>query len=387
MYKTKSLKQTKKIKLIKDPVTQIGYKIIHVTPDDTYQIWTQYHNKGRKPSRNRVRTDEAIRLEKDLAALIKYVEEELVGKHYKFYEYGVFIPNIGKSFTPHASARQEKIKEKSGSFREGSIDTKRLKIAAESTVENLGSKSEQLEKLFKVWEKAQAEEPDDIWMQTRGNSRNITKEHFRRDGIIHERTFEKEKTKILFISAEADDDEYSAATNKTPNTVNDYLYFNLTGNDDWGGKMRLRLAEIYKVISQIERNSMPNAEAALHFAVMDLNKRGGRSRIDDGKHIQAYCRRYADFICKEIEIISPDVVAFIGINLYKMGLHTDYLGAVDEGGKCFFLMNDRKIPILSLYQTSYFQGKGEVAAGYEDNRVIGKQVSRCLSEMKRFDMI
>lgn len=383
----KTSKQTKKIKLINDPVTQIGYKIIHVSPDDIYQIWTQYHYCNGKLLRNRVRTDEAIRLEKDLAALIKYVEEEIVGKHYEFYEDGVFIPNIGKSFTPHVFVRQEKIKEKTGSIREESIDTKRSKNVAESAVENVGSKSQQLEKLFKAWEKAQAEEPDDIWMLTRGNSRNITKEHFRRDGIIHERTYVKEKRKILFISAEANDDEYSAATNKRPNTVEDYLYFNHTGYDDWKGHMRLRLAELYKVISQIERNSMPNAEAALHFAVMDLNKRGGRSRIDDGKHIQAYCRRYADFICKEIEIISPDVVAFIGTNLYNMGIHTEYLGAVDEDGKCFFLINNRRIPILSLYQTSYYQGRGEVAAGYEDDRVIGKQVSRCLSEMKRLDMV
>ena len=222
---------------------------------------------------------------------------------------------------------------------------------------------------------------------TRGNSHNITKEHFRRDGIIHERTYVKEKRKILFISAEANDDEYSAATDKRPNTVEDYLYFNHTGYDDWKGHMRLRLAELYKVISQIERNDMSNSEAALHFAVMDLNKRGGRSTIDKGKHIQAYCKRYADFIRKEIEIISPDVVAFIGTNLYNMGIHTNYLGAVDERGKCFFLVNNRKIPILSLYQTSYYQGKGEVAVGYEDDRVIGKQVARCLSEMKRLDMV
>ena len=383
----KNSKQTKKIKLINDPVTQIGYKIIHVSPDNIYQIWTQYHYCNGKLLRNRVRTDEAIRLEKDLTALSQYVEEEIVGKHYKFYENGIFIANISKPITHNTYARQEKIKVKIGSFQEESIATQRLKNVAESAVENVGSKSEQLEKLFKAWEKAQAEEPDDIWMLTRGNSHNITKDQFRRDGIIHERTYVKEKRKILFISAEANDDEYSAATDKRPNTVEDYLYFNHTGYDDWKGHMRLRLAELYKVISQIERNDMSNSEAALHFAVMDLNKRGGSATIDNGKHIQAYCKRYADFIRKEIEIISPDVVAFIGTNLYNMGIHTDYLGAVDESGKCFFLINHRKVPILSLYQTSYYQGKGEVAAGYEDDRVIGKQVARCLSEMKRLDMV
>ena len=155
----KNSKQTKKIKLINDPVTQIGYKIIHVSPDDIYQIWTQYHYYNGKLLRNRVRTDEAIRLEKDLTALIQYVEEEIVGKHYKFYENGVFIPNIRKPITHNTYARQEKIKVKTGSFREESIDTKRLKNAAESAVDNIGSKSQQLEILFNAWEKAQAEEP------------------------------------------------------------------------------------------------------------------------------------------------------------------------------------------------------------------------------------
>lgn len=58
----KTTKQTKK-KLINDPVTHIGYKIIHVSPDDIYQIWTQYHYYNGKLLRNRVRNDEAISLE------------------------------------------------------------------------------------------------------------------------------------------------------------------------------------------------------------------------------------------------------------------------------------------------------------------------------------
>ena len=142
----KNSKQTKKIKLINDPVTQIGYKIIHVSPDDIYQIWTQYNYCNGKLLRNRVRTDEAIRLEKDLTVLIQYVEEEIVGKHYKFYENGIFIPNIRKPITHNTYARQERIKVKTDSFREESIATLRLKNAVESAVENVGSKSQQLER-------------------------------------------------------------------------------------------------------------------------------------------------------------------------------------------------------------------------------------------------
>ena len=44
------------------------------------------------------------------------------------------------------------------------------------------SKTEQLEQLFIEWEYAQENEPNFSWEQTRGG-KNITKSHFRRDGI------------------------------------------------------------------------------------------------------------------------------------------------------------------------------------------------------------
>ena len=36
---------------------------------------------------------------------------------------------------------------------------------------------------------------------------------------------------------------------------------------------------------------------------------------------------------------------------------------------------------------SIMKGKGKIAVGYEDDIVLRKQVSRCLSEMKRLDMV
>ncbi len=189
---------------------------------------------------------------------------------------------------------------------------------------------------------------------------------------------------MLFLSAEANDDKYNAATNKNPNTVNDYLEYNRTGHEDWKGRMREHLAEMYKVICRIDRNSMTNPEAALHFSVMDINKRGGRSNMDKGAHIKEYCKRYADFIRSEIDIISPDVVAIAGTSLYDMRLHTMCLGAIESNGKCFFLIGGKKVPILSLWQPCYYQGKCEPAEGYTDNRTIGKQAARCLAEMERF---
>ena len=148
--------------------------------------------------------------------------------------------------------------------------------------------------------------------------------------------------------------------------------------------MRERLAEMYKVICRIERKSMSNPEAVLHFSVMDINKRGGGSDMKKGTQVREYCRYYADFIRAEIDIISPDVVAIIGRKLYDLNLHVDYLDAINEGGKCYFLIKDKKVPILSLYQTCFFQGRGEPLSGYGDNLTVGRQAKRCLNEMRFF---
>lgn len=93
------------------------------------------------------------------------------------------------------------------------------------------SKSEQLEQLFLKWELAQENESDSLWQLTKGGN-NITKSHFRRDGIIDEAIFAKETRKTLFISNEANDDEYSAKTNAKPNNIDDYRKYCETGYDD-----------------------------------------------------------------------------------------------------------------------------------------------------------
>ena len=82
----------------------------------------------------------------------------------------------------------------------------------------------------------------------------------------------------------------------------------------------------------------------------------------------------------------PDIVAIVGTNLYDMGLHKSFLGAFSSNDNCYFDLNGKKVPILSLWQTSYYQGKNEPLAGYEDNRTIGKQAERCVNELKRFGL-
>ena len=247
------------------------------------------------------------------------------------------------------------------------------------------SKSEQLEQLFIEWEVAQENEPDSSWELTRGG-KNITKGHFRRDGIIDEAVFSKEKRKVLFISNEANDDEYSAKFNPKPNNIDDYRKYYETGHDDWNGKMRKHTSAIYKVIAGIGINEMSDSDAAIHYAVMDLNKRGGGANVKGALHIKEYCRYYKEFIRKEIKIINPDVVVWLGVKTYDMDLHIKYLDAEKIGDKRYFHIDGKKIPILRMWHTSCFQGRIEPLQGYS-NKTIGKLCAKCREEMKRYNLI
>lgn len=372
--------ETQKMCRIDDPITNIGYKIIYRKSKDRYEIWAQYKDQNGKLLRNRVTYDEAIRSEHDLGSLTDYVREYLVGKHIRFYD----------DACKQSGEKSRKLEEKVSAIKSSANSKEKETPTAEKPDVKInvlpGSKSEQLEQLFLEWESEQKNEPDVIWKLTNGGNTNITKEHFRRDGIIDEATFKKEKVKVLFISAEANDNEYSALINSRPNSVDDYREYHFTGNETWKGRMRERLAELYKVIGGVERDALSNPEAAMHFAIMDINKRGGGPEIKGGKHLKAYCKQYAGYIRREVEIIDPDIVAIVGTNLYDTGLHKSFLGAFSVNGKSYFDLNGKKVPILSLWQTSYYQGKNEPLAGYEDNRTIGKQAVRCINELKRFGL-
>lgn len=247
------------------------------------------------------------------------------------------------------------------------------------------NRAEQLKCLFKEWKLAQEQEPDDIWKLTK-SGQNITKKHFREDGIIDEKVFSKEKRKILFISNEANDDNYSASVNANPSNIKDYIRYYECGVDDWKGKMRERTSAIYKIVAGISINEMSDSDAAIHYAVMDINKRGGGPDVKSAKHIEEYCRYYKEFIKKEIEIINPDVVVWLGVKTYDKQLYKKYLGAKSKGKNRYFDINGKIVPILRMWHTSYYQGRIAPLSQYS-NKIIGKLCAKCLEEMKKYDLI
>ena len=333
----------------------IQYKITYYKAGGRFKIFKEFHDEDGEYHRFTMKNLKIVDYDKDLEELKRYIHEGLIGKDFR-----------GKV----RAEEKRQIKKESPAVEKASCPEAR-----------------ELEDLFAAWENAQKNEPDSLWKRTNGGNKNIGKAHFRRDGIIDEYVFRNEAVKILFISAEANDNDYSALTEERTDSVKDYLEYHRTGKDDWNGKMRERLAEIYKVICGVERESLSNKDAVLHFAVMDINKRGGGPNIKKGAHIKEYCRYYADYIRREIELIDPDIVAMIGTKLYDMQLHSLYLGAVKKSGdRYFFDLKGKQVPILRLYQTCYFQGQNEPLPGYEDNLTIGKQAAKCVEELKRFGL-
>ena len=47
---------------------------------------------------------------------------------------------------------------------------------------------------------------------------------------------------------------------------------------------------------------------------------------------------------------------------------------------------DKKIPILRMWHTSFYQGKIEPLQGYS-NKIIGKLCAKCREEMKQYNLI
>lgn len=250
------------------------------------------------------------------------------------------------------------------------------------------SKTEQLNELLKKWEMAQIEESDENWEnKTKGNVQFLTKYHFCRDGIIDEAIFEKENKKVLFISNEANDDEKTSANRLKTDRINDFNEYFREKEDCWNGKLRETVCAFYKVI--IQDYEIPEYKVAKNFAFMNINKRGGKGSINDDNykrgnknHIEEYCKYYAEYIKKEIEIIDPDIIVWLGTNTYDMNLHIKYLGAKKtEDGKVYL----NNVPILRMWHTSHFRMRNQSNGKFE-NKLLGKFAAKLEEEMKRYNI-
>ena len=249
------------------------------------------------------------------------------------------------------------------------------------------TKTEQLEELFCKWEKEHETESEENYKLTKSPNELVKKDFFERDGIICEKIFESQRVdgrplRVLFITAEA-----NVTDPKQPHKTNykdHYIAYKNSedGKDDWKGKMRERICALYQVVAKQKPGNFPNE--ADKFAVMDLNKRGGGANIGDGKHIEEYVRIYKENILRELQIINPTIVIWIGTNTYDMGI-PGKLDAKSNGKGLYFEIDGQQIPIIRMWQTSYYRGRIPSLNGYT-NRTIGKLCAKLQQELGKFDL-
>lgn len=119
-------KITKKVCLLSDEVTKIKYKVIHVMPKDTYEIYTQYKDESNKLLRRKILDEEVVAVEKDKDKVISYVRDVLIAEHRNMYKDG----NVKHYSTKNTATRLEPLPE-------DAPGDEQMKHARELTLEEL----------------------------------------------------------------------------------------------------------------------------------------------------------------------------------------------------------------------------------------------------------
>lgn len=234
-------------------------------------------------------------------------------------------------------------------------------------------KTKKLDELFVQWEQ-KLKESKDI---------KIYNSVFIKDGIVDCDVFNKQYIKVLFVSNEANVGENFNC--KNCDIRNEFDIYKSRQKDEYyiseiqkwqpsRGKMRERVCCLYQVVINDFSNKNTPYNVAKNFAFMNLNKTGGGAKID--KRIFAFCKEYKDEIKKEIDIISPDIIIWLGCNTFdNIELRTD-LGVKEYKGKYYY----NNIPVIRMWHTSYYQSKCE-KLGVFDNEITDKLSKKLYDEL------
>lgn len=222
-----------------------------------------------------------------------------------------------------------------------------------------------LDGLFELWKEAQ--EVEERWQETTvsGEDGEKFRKQFTKDGIINTDAYAKADCKVLVVLKEANFGNEKAKKEALGEEGDHRVWYNYFVNGDYSyesgrisfidaknklddadnashqkeliGRMSFllqgfsptqKLTELNPSASQIQ-------ESLKETAVINLNKRGGGRSTNNGI-LRKYCKKYALFIRREIEIIKPDVVVWCA---WKS---TGYEKFVPEN-----------IPVINMYHTAH----------------------------------
>ena len=213
----------------------------------------------------------------------------------------------------------------------------------------------------------------DEWKQNVFADKELKERPFIKDGIIDETVFGEQKTKTLFISNESNIDGYFDLE-KEYDIRTDFKEYSETGYDSWRGKLRERVSSLYQVIVN-DYSSSPSTYAK-SFAFINLNKTGGGNLIDN--RIQYFCKQYGEYTKKEIGIIQPDLIIWLGCNTFdNTFIRENCIGIKkSSNGFCF-----DGIPVIRMCHTSFSRIRGEGLTVF-NNAIIDRMAYRLNKEIE-----
>ena len=222
-----------------------------------------------------------------------------------------------------------------------------------------------LDELFDLWKEAQAVEEG--WQETTvsGEDREKFRKQFTKDGIINTDAYAKADCKVLVVLKEANFGNEKAKKEALGEEGDHRVWYKYFVNGDYSydsGKISFinatnklddadnsshqkeligRMSFLFQGLSRTQKLTELNPSASQiqeslkGTAVINLNKRGG-GRSTNNTILRKYCKKYALFIRREIEIIKPDVVVWCA---WKS---TGYEKIVPEN-----------IPVINMYHTAH----------------------------------
>lgn len=192
-----------------------------------------------------------------------------------------------------------------------------------------------LDELFDLWKEAQAVEEE--WEETTlvkdtWTKRDKLRKYFTADGIIDSNAYTNASPKVLVVLKEP-----NVSDNKADNFFDDIgdhrVWYNEFVNGEYdsvSGKVMLEkkvadnstgqkelIGRMTYLLDQYLENKNDDGicptvkqiqEALKKTAVINLNKRGGDKELRNKEYFKNYCKKYSQFIKREIELINPDVV-------------------------------------------------------------------------------
>ena len=196
---------------------------------------------------------------------------------------------------------------------------------------------------------------------------DFSKKIFHIDGVINPNKYNDLKQtpiKVLFISNESN--FYGYSYTNIHDRTKDFVNYSNT-KKDFGGHMMERICALYLTVMKVLLDNDDNllyeeiiddkyddlSRYAQNIAFMNINKRGGVETIRNGNHLYEYCEKYKEKIVKEIKLINPQLIVWLGCKSFDS---LQEMLSIKKDNVFKF----ENIPVIRTCHTSHYRIKKKV---------------------------